>query len=115
MTVTTLRPKAVAPAPPRDPTLEELVTLSLCETGPAAARDVAASLGDRQTSRAGAVLESLAREGAVIRFRAGLNRYYARPRVALTVKGPTVAGLVSDSLRSLVMSCRSIAGARREG
>ncbi len=51
-------------------------------------------------------MDGLATEGILARFRAGFNNYYAPTEVALTGEEPALRAIISDSLKSLFLSCR---------
>ena len=81
--------------------------ISLLEKGkPITAWEVIANLGGSHVERISAILDGLTAEGVLARFRAGLNNYYALPRVALTGEEHTPKAAISDSLKSLFLSCQ---------
>jgi hypothetical protein len=47
------------------------------------------------------VLDELTAQGILVKFRAGLNNYYAVPSVALTEQEPLLRDIMSDSIKSL--------------
>ncbi len=67
---------------------------------------LAAKLGNGSVGQVSVILDRLTDEGVLARFRAGLNNYYALPKVALTGAEPNLRAVVSDSLRSLLLSRR---------
>jgi len=91
----------------RDFLTEEVVTTILCEGKPVTVWEVAARLGDDYTGQAAAILDKLAADGVLSRFRFGFNEYYAPPEVALTREELiTARTLISNSLKGLLLSCR---------
>ena len=86
--------------------VDKLVTVILYEGNPVTVWGVATRLGDCYAEQVLAILDELTAEGTLARFRAGFSNYYASPRVALTEKGPTLRTIISDSLKSLFLSCR---------
>jgi len=54
-----------------------------------------------------AVLEEMTASGRLARFRAGLNQYYAQPRVALTEDKPLAGTVLVDSMKGLFMVPRT--------
>jgi len=84
-----------------------MATVQFCERKPVTIWQIAAELGDRRADRASAILDGLTANGALARFRAGLSDYYALPREALTGHGPGPATVLADSVKGLVLTCRS--------
>ena len=91
----------------REVSEDQLTTVRLCERKPVTVWRVAAALGDDRGERASAILDVLTATGALARFRAGLSDYYAPPREALTGHGPGPAAVLADSVKGLVLTCRS--------
>ncbi len=88
------------------PLARELVKTVLSTGKPATAWEITTRLGDDCAEQAEAILNELAARGILIRFRAGLNNYYATPRVALTEEEPLLRDIMSDSLKSLLLLWR---------
>ena len=86
--------------------VDKLVTIILSEGKSVTVWGVATRLGDCCAEQVLAILDELTAEGTLARFRAGFSNYYASPRVALTEKGPALRTVISDSLKSLFLSCR---------
>lgn len=84
----------------------ELVKTILNMGKPVTAWEITARLGDDCTEQAADILNELVERGIFIRFRAGLNNYYATPKVALTEEEPLLRNIMSDSLRSLLLLWR---------
>ncbi len=91
----------------REVSADQLVTVRLCERKPVTLWQVAAELGEDRAKRASVIVEGLMANGALARYRAGLSDYYAAPREALTGHGPSPTAVLVDSMRSLVLGCRS--------
>ena len=91
----------------REVSADQLATVRLCERKPATLWQVATELGDDRAERASVILQELMADGTLARYRAGLSDYYAAPREALTGHGPGPAAVLTDSVRSLVLTCRS--------
>ena len=98
---------ADGPRSDRDFSVNELMTLTLCERKPATVWEVALLLGDSHAERALTVLSRLTAKGVLARFRIGLGHYYASPKVALTAKGPSLRAVVSDLLKNVFFGCRN--------
>ena len=88
------------------PLANDLVKTILNMGKPATAWEITARLGDDCAEQAEAILNELAAQGILIRFRAGLNNYYATPKVALTEEEPLLRNIMSDSLKSLLLLWR---------
>lgn len=88
----------------RDLLVDKLVTIILYERKPVTVWEVAAKLGEGYAEQASVILDGLTAEGVLARFRAGLNNYYAPPKVALTRQEPALGTVISDSLKSLFLS-----------
>jgi len=88
------------------PLANDLVKTILNMGKPATAWEITARLGDDCAEQAEAILNELAAQGILIRFRAGLNNYYATPKVALTEEEPALRAVMSDSLKSLLLIWR---------
>lgn len=85
------------------------------EEKPVTAWEVAAELGASYINQVSAVLDRLTTEGSLARFRAGLNNYYALPKVAVTSKEPTLITVICDSLKCLFLGCRYAVTGRLNG
>lgn len=88
------------------PLVNELVNTILSAGKPVTAWEVADRLGDDRAEQVVGILNELTAEGFFIRFRAGLNNYYATPKVALTEEEPQLRNIMSDSLKSLLLLWR---------
>lgn len=86
--------------------VNEQVKIIIYEGKPVTACEVAAKLGERYTEQASAILDELTTERSLAKFRAGFNDYYASPKVALTEKEPNLKTVISDSLKSLLLTLR---------
>jgi len=90
---------------PASPT-DELLNIILGQGKPVTAQEVTAKLADASIKQVAATLDELADRGTLVKFRAGLNDYYATPRVALTEQEPVLRAVMSDSLKSLLLIWR---------
>lgn len=86
--------------------IDELLTIILSQGKPVTAQEVNAKLGKASIEQVSATLDELADKGTLVKFRAGLNDYYATPRVALTEQEPALRAVMSDSLKSLLLIWR---------
>ena len=86
--------------------VDELVTIIVTQGKPVTAQEVTAKLGDASIEQVSAILDELADKGTLVKFRAGLNDYYATPGVALTEQEPALRAVMSDSLKSLLLIWR---------
>ena len=86
--------------------VDELVTSRPCERKPVTVWEVAAKMENNDVEQASALLEELAADGTLARFKVGFSHYYASPKVALTGRGPTLPTVVSDSLKNLLLVFR---------
>ena len=86
--------------------VDELLTIILSQGKPVTAQEVTAKLGDASIEQVSAILDELADKGILVKFRAGLNDYYATPRVTLTEQEPALRVVMSDSLKSLLLIWR---------
>lgn len=86
--------------------VDELLTIILRQGKPVTAQEVTAKLGDASIKQVSATLDELADRGTLVKFRAGLNDYYATPKVALTEQEPVLRAVMSDSLKSLLLIWR---------
>lgn len=89
-----------------DTLADDLVRAILNGGKPVTVWEVAAGLGDNYAEQAAAVLDELTAEGILVRFRGGLNNYYATPKVALTEEEPALRAIMSDSLKRLLLLWR---------
>ena len=88
------------------PLANELVKTILSQGKPVTAWEVAARLGEDCDEQVLTTLDELTAVGILVRFRAGLNHYYASPKVALTEEEPLLRNIMSDSLKSLLLLWR---------
>lgn len=88
------------------PLASELMESILSSGKPVTAWEAAASVVVDSTEQAIATLDNLTTAGILVRFRAGLNNYYATPKVALTEEEPLLRNIMSDSLKSLLLLWR---------
>ena len=86
--------------------VDELVTIILSQGKPVTAQEVTANLGEASIEQVSATLDELVNKGTLVKFRAGLNDYYATPKVALTEQEPALRAVMSDSLKSLLLIWR---------
>jgi len=89
-----------------NPLANELVKTILSQGKPVTAWEVAARLGENCDEQVLTILDELTAVGILVRFRAGLNHYYASPKVALTEEEPLLRNIMSDSLKSLLLLWR---------
>ena len=68
--------------------------------------EVAGRLGVRCGRELTDALEEMTAQGRLAKFQAGLNRYYAIPRAALTEKKPLTGTVLADSVKGLFMAPR---------
>ena len=88
------------------PFISEVTEILLSVAKPMTVWEVTSRLGDDYAKQVAAVLDELTTAGILVRFRAGLNNYYATPEVALTEEEPQLRNIMSDSLKSLLMLWR---------
>ena len=80
---------------------------SLFDRGkPVTVWEVAAKLGKGHTDQAPTILNRLASQGVLAKFRVGFNHYYAFPNVALIGEKPTLGTVTTDSLKNLLLNLR---------
>ncbi len=85
---------------------DEVLAVLLCEDRPATVWEVARYIGDGGVDRAAEILASLTARGALACYRAGLSRYYAAPRLALTDRGPALPTVIGDTLKEMTLGWR---------
>jgi hypothetical protein len=79
--------------------LSELKEIVLRENRPVTEWEIAGKVGDRSGKQVRELLEELTARGHLARFNAGLNRYYAAPKVALTDARPLLVTVLRNSFR----------------
>jgi hypothetical protein len=68
--------------------------------------EVAARSRERYIKQTTAILDELTTERCLAKFRVGFNDYYALPKAALTMDKPDLITVISDSLKSLLLTLR---------
>ncbi len=90
----------------RIPSVDDQVKSLFYGEKPLTAWEVATKLRNGHTKQVSAILDGLTAEGILARFGAGFNKYYASPKVALTVEEPTLKTIISDSVKNLFLAPR---------
>jgi hypothetical protein len=91
-------------------TMERISELVKNERKPLTSWEVAIRIGQQPSQHIGVLLDKLAEDGKLAKFRAGTNRYYAVPDVALTERSPSTPTAIADSFRgAFITACMKVA------
>ena len=85
-------------------TVDGQVASILLGAKPVTVWDIVARLGNDYTEQVLDILNRSAAEGILCRFRVGFNNYYASPKVALTMRKPSLRNVISHSMKDLFLS-----------